>query len=112
MWGLSGFAFNYSPFWNNYFNNPLNLDSMIYESLVKFPDGVPMGDMLTSGGLEDMIHFMTPYNYFGGFYNPYGLGFGLELEIIGLIDIITITGLMIIMVITEEEVDRVLTELQ
>ena len=77
LWGLSGFAFNYSPFWNNYFNTPFQFgfNGMI-SPWSNFPLWSPYGRYADFWRFRGYDTFYNPYNYFGGFYNPYGLGFG------------------------------------
>ena len=81
MWGLSGFAFNYSPFWNNYFNNPFQFGFNGFMSpWSNFPMWSPYGRYADFWRFRGYDTFYDPYNYFGGFYNPYGLGFGFGIR--------------------------------
>tara|TARA_B100000886_G_scaffold189112_1_gene130062 strand:+ start:3358 stop:4752 length:1395 start_codon:yes stop_codon:yes gene_type:complete len=77
LWGLSGFAFNYSPFWNNYFNTPFQFGFNGFISpWSNFPMWSPYGRYAEYWRFRGYDTFYNPYNYFGGFFNPYGLGFG------------------------------------
>ena len=74
MWGLSGFAFNNSPFWNGFYSNPYRFgygrfyNPWFYDSFLN-----PFGGFAGMWGGFDP--FYSPFG-FGGFYNPYGYGFG------------------------------------
>lgn len=76
MWGLSGFAFNYSPFWNNFYSNPYRFgygrfyNPWFYDSFLN-----PYGGFAGMWGGFDP--FYSPFGY-GGFYNPFGYGFGFR----------------------------------
>ena len=67
LWGLSGFAFNYSPFWNNYYGNRFGY-GRFYN-----PYNSPYGWGYAGywGGFNS---FYSPFNY-GGFYHPYYNGY-------------------------------------
>ena len=66
MWGLSGFAFNYSPFWNNFYSNPYRFgygrfyNPWFYDSFLN-----PYGGFAGMWGGFDS--FYSPFGY-GGFY--------------------------------------------
>ena len=76
LWGLSGFAFNYSPFWNNYFYSPFQFGFNRFMSpWSNFPMWSPYGRYADFWRWRGYDTFYNPYNFFGGFYNPYGLGF-------------------------------------
>ena len=70
LWGLSGFAFNFSPFWNDYYANPYRFGyGRFNRSFYNYPyNGF--------GGFWGYDPFYSPFSYYGGFYNPYGFGFG------------------------------------
>lgn len=67
LWGLSGFAFNYSPFWNNYYGNRFGY-GRFYDPFFN-PYG--WGFAGYWGGFNS---FYSPFSY-GGFYHPYYNGF-------------------------------------
>lgn len=74
LWGLSGFAFNFSPFWNNYYGNPYRFGyGRFYDPFFNRPFWNPYGGFAGWGGFDP---FYSPFSYYGGFYNPYGFGFG------------------------------------
>lgn len=74
LWGLSGFAFNFSPFWNNYYGNPYSFGyGRFYDPFFNRPFWNPYGGFAGWGGFDP---FYSPFSYYGGFYNPYGFGFG------------------------------------
>ena len=76
LWGSSGFAFNYSPFWNNYFYSPFQFGFNRFMSpWSNFPMWSPYGRYADLWRWRGYDTFYNPYNSFGGFYNPYGLGF-------------------------------------
>ena len=74
LWGLSGFAFNFSPFWNNYYGNPYRFGyGRFYDPFFNRPFWNPYWGFAGWGGFDP---FYSPFSYYGGFYNPYGFGFG------------------------------------
>ena len=76
LWGLSGFAFNYSPFWNNYLYSPFQFGFNGFMSpWSNFPMWSPYGRYADFWRWRGYDTFYNPYNFFGGFYNPYGFGF-------------------------------------
>ena len=73
-WGLSGFAFNFSPFWNNYYGNPYRFGfGRFYSPFFNRPFWNPYGGYADFWGGFDP--FYSPFSYYGGFYNPYGFGY-------------------------------------
>ena len=70
LWGLSGFAFNFSPFWNGYYANPYRFG---YGRFNRPVYNYPYNGF---GGFWGYDPFYSPFSYYGGFYNPYGFGFG------------------------------------
>jgi len=76
LWGLSGFAFNYSPFWNNYFYSPFRFGFNRFMSpWSNFPMFSPFSRYSDLWRWRGYDTFYNPYNFLGGFYDPYGLGF-------------------------------------
>ena len=76
FWGLSGFAFNYSPFRNNFFMNPYRFGYGGFNPWFNFNDPLwnPYGGF---GGIWGGFDpFYSPYSYNRGFYSPYGFGLG------------------------------------
>ncbi len=66
LWGLSGFAFNNSPFWNNYYGNQFRFGyGNFYNPYFDFYGGY-------AGYWGGFNSFYRPFAYYGGFYNPYG----------------------------------------
>ena len=67
LWGLSGFSFRYSPFWNNYYGNHFRFGfGNFYNPYFGY-----YGSSLAGywGGFNS---FYSPFNYYGGMYSPYG----------------------------------------
>jgi hypothetical protein len=66
LWGLSGFGFNYSPIWNNFYGNRFRFGYGDFYD----PFFTPFGGGFAGywGGFNS---FYSPFNYIGGFYNPY-----------------------------------------
>ena len=74
FWGLSGFAFNFSPFWNSYYSNPYRFGyGRFYSRFYNYPYWNPYGAY--AGFWDPFNSFYSPFNYYGGFYSPYGFGF-------------------------------------
>ena len=73
-WGLAGFGFGYSPFWNNYYTNPYRFGyGGFYSPFLNLPYwNISSGFAGIWGGFNS---FYSPFSYYGGFYNPYGFGF-------------------------------------
>jgi hypothetical protein len=73
-WGLAGFGFGYSPFWNNYHTNPYRFGyGGFYSPFRNLPYwNISTGFAGMWGGFNS---FYSPFGYYGGFYNPYGFGF-------------------------------------
>jgi len=71
FWGLSGFAFRASPFWNNYyFNDPFRFGYGLYGAPFVNPYVNPyFGGYAGHWGYDP---FFSPFNYFSG--NRYGYG--------------------------------------
>ena len=66
LWGLSGFAFNNSPFWNNYYGNQFRFGyGNFYNPYFDFYGGY-------AGYWGGFNSFYSPFAYYGGFYNPFG----------------------------------------
>jgi len=76
QWGLSSFAFGYSPFWNNYYANPYRFGyGSFYSPFNNYPYWNPYrGYAGFWGGFDP---FFPPF--YGGFYGPYGFGYGFGL---------------------------------
>jgi hypothetical protein len=81
MWGLSGFAFRGSPFWNSYyFNNPYRFGYGFYGSPFMDPFMGPFMEPFMNpynGGYNGMWRFDPFYSPFG-FHGGYGFGYGLN----------------------------------
>ena len=81
LWGLSEFAFNYSPFWNNYFYSPFQFGFNGFMSpWSNFPMWSPYGRYADFWRFRGYDTFYNPYIILYGFYNPYGLGFGFGIR--------------------------------
>ncbi len=77
FWGLSGFAFRGSPFWNNYyFNDPYRFGYGFNGTPFMDPF---MGPFMNPyyGGYSGLWRFSPFYSSFG-FYGGYGFGYGLN----------------------------------
>jgi len=76
LWGLSGFAFNFSPYWSSFYTNPYRFGyGRFYSPFYNYPYFNPYRGH--AGFWDPFDAFYSLFSYYGGFYSPYyGYGYG------------------------------------